>query len=276
MGLIMRRFQSAALAVVAVVGFASLASAADMPVKAIKAPAAVASPIWSGFYVGVNAGGIWGRTNTDNSFISDANPFAQSIALAAGQGTSSGGGFIGGAQIGYNWQVANWVTGLEADFQGLSLKQTRTSPIVASGAGTGQDFDEIKHNWLATFRARGGYAWGSTLLYVTGGAAVSDTKFSRTQSWSFGDFCPIDPQNGFADCHVGSASKTTVGPVVGAGLEYALSGNWRVRAEYLHVWLPGVSFVSASVAGPTQQFNQIANTSKIDIARLALNYRLGP
>lgn len=267
----MRRFHYATLAAVAVFVFPSMAFAADLPVKAKP----VAFHNWTGFYIGANVGGAWGSNDTENSVISGANGTASAIAQSAGQGTARGSGFTGGGQIGYNWQFARWVTGLEADFQALSLKQTRTSPIVSSGVANAQDFDEVKHNWLATFRARAGYAWDRSLLYVTGGIAVADTQFSRTQSWSFDDACPIDPRNGFDDCHVGSVTKTSVGPTVGAGWEYAFSENWSVKAEYLHVWLPSVNFVTTSPTNSAQQFTQTADRSNIDIARLGVNYHFG-
>src|SRR5207253_2641834 len=109
---------------------------------------------------------------------------------------------------------------------------------VTVGANSAQDFDQIKHNWLATFRGRAGYAANRALWYVTGGLAVGDTSFSRTQTWNFVDGCAVDPRNGFQDCHVGTASKTAVGAVAGVGVEYAFNGNWSAKLEYLHVWLP--------------------------------------
>ena len=132
-------------------------------------------------------------------------------------------------------------------------------------------------------RGRAGYATGPALLYVTGGLAIGDTRFSRTQTWDFVDGCPIDPRNGFQDCHVGSVTRTSAGAVVGAGVEYAFGGNWSAKLEYLHVWLPSsTSFLTQNVgtffAGPpldVQRFKHSVNDSNMDIVRVGLNYRFG-
>jgi len=166
------------------------------------------------------------------------------------------------------------VGGFEADIQGLTLKRDRTSPIAISGGDADQDFDELKHDWLATFRARFGYAWAQSLLYVTGGAAIGDTKFSRTQTQSANDLCPIDSRNGFQDCHVGSVSKTDWGPVAGAGWEYAFARQWSAKIEYLHVWrMPSLTLVTTNVMVLDQQFTHTVSTSNIDIVRVGLNYQ---
>ena len=149
----MRRFFLATLSVLALSGDAR---AADLPMKSPHAQAAaMVDPVynWSGFYVGLNAGGAWGRTETTSSpFGDNIGVTAAALAQAAGASASTGSGFIGGVQIGYNWQAANWVVGLEADVQGLNFKQTRTSPVVSSAANSAQDFDEVKHRFLSTFR----------------------------------------------------------------------------------------------------------------------------
>ena len=124
----MRRFFLATLSVLALSGDAR---AADLPMKSPHAQAAaMVDPVynWSGFYVGLNAGGAWGRTETTSSpFGDNIGVTAAALAQAAGASASTGSGFIGGVKIGYNWQAANWVVGLEADVQGLNFKQTRTS-----------------------------------------------------------------------------------------------------------------------------------------------------
>jgi outer membrane immunogenic protein len=254
------------------------AFAADLGARTYaKAPAMVDPAYnWTGFYVGLNAGGAWGRTETESSPFggTDINATAAALAQTAGASTSTGSGFIGGAQIGYNWQAANWVVGLEADVQGLNFKQTRTSPVVSLAGNSAQDFDEVKHSFLSTFRGRLGFAWDRSLIYATGGVAITDSSFSRTQTWAFGDRCPI-AANGFEACHVGSAKSTAVGAVLGAGWEYAFAGHWSVKAEYLHVWSPNVQFVTTNPDVTGQHILQSAKTSNLDIARLGLNYNFG-
>jgi outer membrane immunogenic protein len=147
------RFSTAIGATLVAVGIATTASAADLPRHYTKAPAYVAPAgyNWTGFYVGVNAGGIW---NTDNAF-GDAS------------------GFAGGGQLGYNWQgMGNpLVFGIEADIQGTSLKDSATIGAVSA---------EAKIPAFATIRGRIGYAWDRAMLYATGGIAFTDTKASVT------------------------------------------------------------------------------------------------
>src|SRR6266480_2921071 len=134
--------------------------AADMAVKARPALPPVVFYNWTGGYVGVNIGGVHGDTDVGNAFISDSGgiaPSAVTVAALAGNGGTNGWSVIGGAQIGYNWQGStNWVVGVEADIQGMGLRQNRTSPIVTSLGDTAQDFDQVEHTWLATFRGRAG------------------------------------------------------------------------------------------------------------------------
>jgi outer membrane immunogenic protein len=100
----MRRFRFAGLAAVAVFGFASVASAADMPVKA-----SVYAPYnWSGFYIGGNIGGGWSNTNLTNTVSDGAIAWPD---LAPGQGIGyNNNGVVGGGQIGVNFQSNNWFT----------------------------------------------------------------------------------------------------------------------------------------------------------------------
>ena len=140
-------------AALAVLGFATAASAADMPARNYtKAPPMVAPMFnWTGFYLGVNAGGAW--------------------TSAVGGNTS---GFAGGGQIGYNWQAMGspLVLGLEADLQGTSLKDS---------ADLGGGFTaEAKVPAFGTVRGRIGYAFDRTMIYATGGWAYSKTEASIT------------------------------------------------------------------------------------------------
>src|ERR1700688_716690 len=111
-GLIMRRFQCAALAAVAVIGFASMASAADLPVKA---PVAAPAYSWTGCYIGGNLGGGW--THKEFHF------------RAEDEGTLNVGGFVGGGQVGCDYQFAsNWLIGVQGMFDGTTIKGTDIDP----------------------------------------------------------------------------------------------------------------------------------------------------
>jgi len=260
------------------------ASAADMPVKAT--PPAMAVFNWTGFYVGANGGGIWGHNTVSNNFFDGAAvPDARTLAALAGTGAMNGSGAFGGVQVGYNWQGATpWVWGVEADIQGTSFNANRTSAVFTIAPNSAQDFDQVHHDWFATFRGRVGYTVNRALFYATGGLAVADTRFSRTQTWAFpGDLCVADPRNGLGDCHVGSATKTTAGATAGVGVEYAFAGNWSAKLEYLHIWLADSNgFLTqnrgTAFAGPpvlVQRFNQSIGDSNLDLVRIGINYRWG-
>src|SRR5664279_5299042 len=121
----MRRLQCALFAAIATIGFASIASAADLPVKA---PMIAPGYNWSGFYIGGNVGyGFASNTVAGFTSFTDAAPFfTAGPYLAAGGNVLPGvkpKGVIGGEQIGYNWQVSPiWVLGLVADLQASGMK----------------------------------------------------------------------------------------------------------------------------------------------------------
>jgi outer membrane immunogenic protein len=141
----------AALAAIAVSG---VAHAADLSVAPIyKAPPApvVSTYNWSGFYVGVNGGGEWGRSRWDST-----------------GGFNTSGGMVGGT-AGYNWQTGPIVLGVEGDVDWQNLKGSTTNLCPAGGCSTNTD-------WLSTVRGRLGYAFDRVMPYVTGGLAIGDIK----------------------------------------------------------------------------------------------------
>lgn len=257
-------------ALVMAAGFlASPALAADLPVKAPAfAPPAVYN--WSGFYLGASAGAVWNRSEISYA----ANPLFFTAATpqlnADGSPTLTEAGFTGGLLAGYNLQSGHFVYGLETDFQytGGSPSQSITR-AAAPGLTLGYTVSEsVKSDWLWTLRPRLGVTLGASmpsLLYVTGGLAVADVKF--TQASIFPN-CP---------CGIGNTeSKVKTGWTVGAGWELALSGAWTARAEYLYVDLGKLSFDdNLAVFGfPGATFTHEAKVTE-HIARVAVSYRFG-
>jgi outer membrane immunogenic protein len=133
---------------------AQCAAAADLSVAPLyKAPPAVVvtqAYNWTGFYIGANGGGGWGRSWWDSN--------ATGVHLSGAQA---------GGTAGYNWQFGSAVVGLEGDLDWSNLKGTSTSALCPGGCTTSD-------NWLSTVRGRAGYAFGGVLPYVTGGLAVGD------------------------------------------------------------------------------------------------------
>lgn len=188
-----------AIAVAGLIG--TPAFAADMGVPSGPPPAPVYN--WTGWYVGVNAGASFGKVKTD------FNHGPVTLVITAGgitgsgsstgfteSDTSSPGGFIGGGQIGYNWQLSPiWVVGLEADFQGALEKDNNTltdafSRTTPSGnfriTGTTVTNYETKIDWFGTVRGRVGYVWGNgnVMSYLTGGLAYGKVDLEGTSTVS--------------------------------------------------------------------------------------------
>jgi outer membrane immunogenic protein len=147
------------LACVGVVALSGAAAAADLPVAPApyyKAPVYAPAYNWSGFYLGINGGGGWGRSTWTTT-----GPFDTS------------GGLIGGT-LGYNYQVNQVVLGVEGDIDWANINGSTNTGCTAVG-GTGCTTGD---NWLSTVRGRLGYAADRFLPYITGGAAFGDVKAS--------------------------------------------------------------------------------------------------
>jgi outer membrane immunogenic protein len=256
---------------------------------------AQADGMWSGFYVGANAGYAWGNAN-NNLTISDglginchfcAGGAGNDAGLvqAAGSPGFDPKGFTGGIQLGYNWQAQNWVYGLEADFNAFSQKQTvgNSVDLPANTAGSnclsgglipcaGNISTSIKTDWLVTVRPRVGYAWNQTLLYATGGLALTRLSFSQSYSDNVNFFTP---QGGSVSL---SSSATKVGWVVGGGIEHKLAYNWSLKAEYLYVRFDGVGANGTLTDGFSGDFANFTNNLDhlaSNIVRFGVNYKFG-
>ena len=258
----MRSLTIAAIAV-STVALTQVASAADLPRKA---PAYTLPPplpfSWTGFYVGLNAGGGWGTSDTSTTFF-DPN---QQFALFSGQGPYMANmspslkpvGFSGGGQIGYNWQTGNIVFGLESDFNYFHLTNSVSTSVTPPHHDTLHTTTDVHSDWLFTGRGRLGWAFDNAMLYVTGGVAVTELKYSQF--------------NNFVGCctETASFSNTKAGWTVGGGAEWMFAPRWSVKAEYLFVDFGSGHAVGFETAAHTQ-FNHSADL-KANIVRAGLNY----
>ncbi|MFZ0987041.1 MAG: outer membrane beta-barrel protein, partial [Xanthobacteraceae bacterium] len=188
---------------------------------------------WTGWYVGGNAG--YSRGKVDGDF----NDLGFPDILGGGFGTLlpssfpisvKPNGFIGGGQIGYNWQVDKWVFSLETDFQGSAERNGISFDNLYSCESIGflgcvlAQTRDAKILWFGTVRGRIGWLFTPTLLfYGTGGLAYGKVSASGTIS---------DPDNTGATLSF-AASKVTVGYAAGAGIEGTiLDSHWTWRIEY--------------------------------------------
>jgi outer membrane immunogenic protein len=244
------------LALSAIAAFGGTALAADMAPRIYSkavAPAPVAS--WTGFYAGLNAGGTFGdgslaTTGTPVSFNPaglNAGAPATMNALAvllASNAPGSGSQFIGGGQIGYNFQFAPaYVLGFEADIQGLA-GSGRTSSVSTTSSFAPFGFPANNYSstasftkgldYLGTARGRIGFlATPSVLAYATGGLAYGGahvgSAFSIQQTFPGWNTTIVPPIFGGAN-----ATKTAVGWTLGGGLEWMFGQQWSAKVEYLY------------------------------------------
>jgi outer membrane immunogenic protein len=205
------------------------------------APMPPPCPNWTGFYVGALAGYKFADTDITLNLSGDWAdiPSERDLLKGAGSRDLDDSGFELGGLIGYNYQVRNWVLGLEASGGYLWLDNSHTVDV--SGINDYSVPTSFKTHYLITAGPRIGYAFCKWLPYLTGGVAIGDIDFRQ----SF--FIPQAPTIG----QFGSTNETQVGWMVGAGLEYALTGHWRVRGQYQYIDLGCVDFDSAYTVAPT-------------------------
>lgn len=287
------------LAKIFVVGLAAstvagAAVAADLPSRRapVVAPVAVALPSWTGFYVGLNAGYGWGAGGRAGLPTIDALPLGLvNWGLAGSQASGAYpssvptklDGFLGGAQIGYNFQTGGLVLGVETDIQGSAIKRNGAAvgfsnnyfgfplPVFGGSAKVSGGVD-----FLGTLRARVGYAvTPSLLVYATGGLAYGQTRLN------YSGFS-MHPVVGAANIIGGavSSSKFSVGYTLGGGAEYALTSNWSIKGEYLYYDLGRQSASFGACAPPPIIAGacSVATASVRNnghIVRAGLNYKFG-
>ena len=274
-------------AAIAAFGFVGAANAADMPTKMPMKAAPMMAPVynWSGWYVGLNAGGAWGTDSLSSvgTPVAGAGPngIPQSLAAASTFNVSPNeGAFIGGVQFGYNWQAGTTVYGIETDFQGLS--KGGSSSITTSTPVPGFPAEAYisaitaskRVDYLGTLRGRLGTTAISPALfaYVTGGLAYGRVSWSNTIS-------AFDGPGGYTTPAVMNASGSAfrAGWTVGVGGEWKLTPDWSIKGEYLYYDLGTVSGsgvltqFSGVVWGSSS--NQISTSFRGNIVRVGLNYQ---
>jgi outer membrane immunogenic protein len=250
------------LASASALALAGTAFAADLPVA--PPPPPPPPPLWTGFYAGVNAGYEWSASNSidvvsavafnNAAILSPAGlTYAPAAALSATRSLPlKSNGFIGGGQIGYNYQFAtSWVVGIEADIQGIAGGNgstsvlsvvPRTSPPALAGTTVQTDVTVSKSlNYLGTVRGRFGYLLTPTLLiFGDGGLAYGGIN---SDTGIFGAEVPNTGSTPFFG--LGRASTTRVGWTAGGGAEWMFLPNWSAKLEYAYYDLGSVTYNSS-------------------------------
>jgi outer membrane immunogenic protein len=240
MGVIVNRLLQTGAAFITLL--ASPVMAADLPVKTSLPPPVAPAFSWTGVYFGLNAGWL----GADNSMVNQATPGVdtgidvQDLATLSTGDFSLGkkSGFIGGAELGYNYQFNNWVAGIEADIQGIAGQAVNGSITSTSGLLSSTLTGSMDTRWLGTLRGRLGFLPAPTLLvYGTGGLAYSEISASTSLTQS-------DGSNSFTGNGTGGDgfAELVTGWTAGGGVEWMFTQNWSVKVEYLHYDLVTASF----------------------------------
>lgn len=250
------------------------AMGADLAVKApyYKAPV-VLLPTWTGWYVGGNAGWIGSADDNVTNTGTDTGPGGLGSVLAAGGIPTSvnvtQSGFLGGGQIGYNWQLGRVVYGLEADFDGSTAKSS-TGAVFPGGAGFLPNTTSFSRDldWLATVRGRLGYTVAPAfLVYGTGGLAVGQTSIGSSiagPAW----FPPTESES---TTNL-TSTNTSAGWTAGVGAEWLFAPRWSVKAEYLYVDLGTHSnTLTYTYSGDTSSLTSTVHDTS-NIVRAGINY----
>jgi high affinity Mn2+ porin len=227
------RSRRAAFASLWLLSLACPARAADLPVKA---PALQAVYDWTGFYVGGHFG--YGQGSL--------GPNSLALPLQGLVFPHSPTGLIGGYDMGYNREIANHIV------FGIAADATFTTYVDQAAIAQSQDPYNSTIDYIGTVRGRIGYAAGRWMPYVTGGFAWGHTHVEVNDGSSsvIGHYAP--------------------GWVAGAGVEWAVSGNWTAKLEYDYVDLQRTVFDLRGYALPVVNIDP-----RMSLFQFGLNYQFG-
>jgi outer membrane immunogenic protein len=207
---------------------------------------------WSGIYVGGGAGYAWGRSVEDmtvgGTFIQRATPDLD--------------GGIWGGHVGFNYQRGALVLGAEAQWlsgiDGSALGPAFAPPSTLLIRGT------VDVESVALLKAKLGYAFGRWLPYVTAGYATSEIK-SRFQDFNFTGLVPLV-----------SDKERHGGWVLGAGIDHALTPNWILGVEYLHIDFDNGIHIGTNAFGANPGIRSHRVDAEMDLVMARLSYKFGP
>ncbi|HJY89601.1 MAG TPA: outer membrane beta-barrel protein [Candidatus Acidoferrum sp.] len=238
------------IAGVALIALGTAVRAADLPV-APPPPAPLPAPVflWTGFYVGANVGGAWARNNwSDTLFLTNFN--------------NNGGVFIGGGQIGFNYQIGGFVVGAEWDVDGAANSGRGAAVTTPAGAPI---VVTSNNHFISTLAARFGYATVDHLLFYgkagggwVGNSNVTVTDLTTGVSLTCGNFNSCGNNNG--------------GWLLGAGIEWMFVPNWSVKVEYDYIGLGNRSFSIPATAAILAGDTLTSNNRNVQEFKFGVNY----
>jgi len=255
MGVAMKKLLLLAASAVAIVGMASGGQAADLP---LKAPPMMSPPpfSWTGFYIGGNIGAAWADGNVTDNLTGQT--FSR----------SSDAVFIGGGQIGFNYQISALVLGAEWDFDAAGSNDSR---VGAGGVVPGVGTFAVSgggNRWLTTVAGRVGFAVDRWMFYLKGGWGEVGVRNLTVTNTANGVF-------------VTGGSRSLGGGMLGAGFEYAFTNNFTIKAEYNYIALSNRDFVIPAAPNLPAGFgaglagNVFRSDSNVQAVKVGFNYLFG-
>ena len=241
------------LAAVGALALASQAQAADLAARPYTkaAPMIAAVYDWSGFYIGLNGGGGWSHKCWDVV----TNVLGQPVNPPASEGCHNATGAVAGGQVGYRWQSAAWVFGVEAQGDWANLTGSNSPSPLQNAVGG----DRTKIDSLGIFTGQVGYAWNNVLLYVKGGAMVARDKY---EGYFVNTGVVFD-----------RASETRWGGAIGAGLDFGITPNIVLGFDYVHGFMGSRDLTFTAIGGTFSRVDRIRQD--VDVATLRLSYKFG-
>jgi outer membrane immunogenic protein len=247
----------AAFATLVLASIAANAAELKMPVKA--PPAAPTPPpfTWTGFYIGGNLGGAWAN-----------HEFRDSLFGLDFRNNNNNGVFVGGGQVGVNYQVSWFVIGVEGTFDWAANNNNNSIAFIvpASVPTLAGNLVQVTANdrWIATAAARLGWAaWDHGLLYVKGGGGWVGANSVTATNLTTGASIMVDN------------NTTRGGFLVGGGIEWGFAEYWSVKAEYDFLGLSSRTFTvpvgSPFFAGDT--FTATTDNNNVQMVTVGINYR---
>ncbi len=232
----------------ALIGASLSANAADLEVRPPPAPPPIPVFTWTGLYIGGNLGAAWGQGNVTDAFTG-----------LTFSGTSNAV-FVGGGQVGFNYQIDDLVLGVEGDFDWTGNNNRGTGAVIAGPLGLGHAFAaSVNNGWVTTLTGRLGVAWERALFYgKAGGAWLGNSGFTVTDLTTGSSLS-------------GTSSNSTTGWTVGAGLEWAFAHNWSARLEYDFIGLGNRTFVVPATS-PVLAGDTFTANSHVQMFTVGLNY----
>jgi opacity protein-like surface antigen len=225
---------------------------------------------WSGAYIGAQGAYGFGH-KTWPDFVDPTLP---------GSGKYDVNGWLAGGTGGVNAQAGVFVFGVEAEWMWTGIKGNQTlAQNLAGGIGSERTSLESKIDWLAIASARAGFVVGERLMiYGKAGVAIAEEKHTLNEELTI-------VGSGTSNLSL-NAKAVHTGVVGGVGAEYALGGNWSVKAEYDYIKILAQSFTGTGVELLTtpgflgasidlaRQFGKMSQD--LHLFKFGVNYRFNP